>query len=100
VEKERIAMDTRVVTIQLPEKLYAELQSLADAEQADPVEIINRLVSRASLHRAWLRDVNTLREQIRQEGGLQVGSSKEEVVERLRQTRRTIFEAEYAHLYR
>jgi predicted transcriptional regulator len=90
----------KTVTIQLPEKLYAELQSLADAEQADPVEVINRLVRTASLHRAWLRDLHTLREQIHQEGGAQVGSSKEEVVERLRQTRRTLFEAEYAHLYR
>jgi len=40
------------------------------------------------------------REQIRQDGGLQVGTTKDEVVERLRQTRREIFEAEYAHLYR
>jgi hypothetical protein len=31
---------------------------------------------------------------------LPVGSSREEVVERLRQTRREIFEAEYGHLYR
>jgi hypothetical protein len=95
-----LGMNTRVVTIQLPEKLYAELQSLADAEKTDPIEVINRLVRTASLHRAWLRDLDALREQIQQEGGLQVGTSKDEVVERLRQTRRTIFEAEYAHLYR
>jgi hypothetical protein len=93
-------MNTRVVTIQLPEKLYDELQSLADEEQAEMVDVIDRLVTTASLHRAWLRDLKALREQIRQEGGLQVGSSKDDVVERLRQTRRTIFEAEYAHLYR
>ncbi len=93
-------MDARVVTIQLPEKLYAELQSLANAEQIDPVQVIDRLVTTASLHHAWLQDLNTLREQIQREGGLQVGASKDDVVERLRQTRRTIFEAEYAHLYR
>jgi hypothetical protein len=31
---------------------------------------------------------------------LQVGATKDEVVERLRQARCEIFEAEYAHLYR
>ena len=54
----------------------------------------------ASQRRDWLRDLTTLGEQIRQDGGLQVGATREEVVERLRQTRREIFEAEYAHLYR
>jgi hypothetical protein len=43
--------------------------------------------------------LTALREQIRQEGGLSVGLTKEELVERLRQTRTEIFEAEYAHLY-
>jgi len=93
-------MKTEVVSIQLPAHLYAELQSLAAEEQTDPVEIIDRLVTAASQHRAWLRDLTALREQIRQDGGLQVGASRDEVVERLRQTRREIFEAEYAHLYR
>jgi metal-responsive CopG/Arc/MetJ family transcriptional regulator len=93
-------MNTRVITIELPEKLYAELQLLADAEQTDPIEVIDRLVRMASLHRAWLRDLNALREQIYQAGGLQVGASKDEVVDRLRQTRHELFEAEYAHLYR
>jgi len=93
-------MKTEAVSIQLPAHLYAELQSLAAEEQTDPVEIIDRLVTAASQHRAWLRDLTALREQIRQDGGLQVGASRDEVIERLRQTRREIFEAEYAHLYR
>jgi hypothetical protein len=92
-------MDTTVVTIQLPASLYAELQALATDERTDPVEIISRLVKMASQRRAWLRDLTALREQIRQDGGLQVGTTKDQVVERLRQTRREIFEAEYAHLY-
>lgn len=93
-------MDSKVVTIQLPAQLYAKLQSLAAEEQTDPVEVVDRLVTAASRHRAWLRDLAALCEQIRQDGGLQAGTSKDEVVERLRQTRRDIFEAEYAHLYR
>ena len=93
-------MDTEVVTIQLPARLYAELQSLAAEGQTDPVEVMDRLVTAAKQHRAWVRDLTTLREQIRQDGGLRAGASKEEVVERLRHTRRELFEVEYAHLYR
>jgi IS5 family transposase len=93
-------MDTEVVTIQLPARLYAELQALAAEGHTDPVELIDRLVTAARQHRAWLRDLTALQEQVRRDGGLRAGASKEEVVERLRQTRREIFEAEYAHLYR
>ena len=92
-------MDTTVVTIQLPASLHAELQALAADEQTDLVGVISRLVAMARQRRAWLHDLKALREQTRRDGGLQVGTTKEEVVERLRQTRREIFEAEYAHLY-
>jgi hypothetical protein len=87
------------VTLQLPSKLYDELQLLAAEERSDPVEVIGRLVAMASRRRAWLRDLEDLREEIRRDGGLQVGTAQDKVVERLRQTRREIFEAEYAHLY-
>jgi hypothetical protein len=93
-------MDKSPVTIQLPASLYAELQTLAADEQTDLVEVIRRLVAMANQRRAWRRDLTALRDQIREEGGLQIGTTKEEVVERLRHTRREIFEAEYAHLYR
>jgi hypothetical protein len=87
------------VTLQLPSKLYDELQLLTTEERSDPVEVIGRLVAMASRRRAWLRDLEDLREEIRRDGGLQVGTTRDKVVERLRQTRREIFEAEYAHLY-
>jgi hypothetical protein len=93
-------MNTTTVTLQLPASLYAELQALATDEQTDLVEVIACLVAMARQRRAWLRDLRALREQIHQDGGLQVGTTKEQVVERLRQTRREIFETEYAHLYR
>ena len=93
-------MCTKVVTIQLPARLYNELQSLAAEEHTDLVEVIDRLVTAASQYHTWLRDLTALREQVNQNGGLRVGASKEEVVERLRQTRHEIFGAEYAHLYR
>jgi hypothetical protein len=93
-------MATDIVTLQLPIDLYDKLQDLAEAEQTDPIEVISHLIALAHQRQGWLRDLNALRKQIRQDGGLQVGTTKEEVVEQLRQTRREIFEAEYAHLYR
>ena len=92
-------MDAPVVTVRLPASLYAKLETLATEEQTDPIEMIGRLVTVASQRRAWLRDLTALREEIRQAGGLRIGATKDKVVERLRQTRREIFEAEYAHLY-
>jgi len=92
-------MSASTVPLQLPAGLYAELQSLAQEEQTDPVAILSRLITAARLRRAWLGDLAALREQIAQEGGLQVGATKQEVVETLRRTRREIFGAEYAHLY-
>jgi len=93
-------MDKPPVTVQLPASLHDELQALAEDEQTDLIEVIRRLVAMAGQRQGWLRDLAALREQIRQDGGLQVGTTKEEVVARLRQTRREIFEAEYARLYR
>ena len=93
-------MTTEVVTLQLPTSLYDKLQELATEDQSDPVTVITHLVTAAYQHRGWLRDLTTLRKQIQQDGGLSVGSTKEEVVERLRQTRREMFDIEYAHLYR
>jgi hypothetical protein len=92
-------MNAAAVTIRLPAGLYAELQTLAQEEQAEPVAILSQLIKAARQQRTWLSDLNALRRQIEQDGGLQVGATKEEVVEHLRQTRREIFEAEYAHLY-
>ena len=41
-----------------------------------------------------MNDLADLCKQIAQDGGLKIGNTKEEVVERLRQTRREIFEAD------
>jgi 16S rRNA G1207 methylase RsmC len=87
------------ITLQLPSGLYSELQALAQEEQTEPVALLSQLIMTARQRRAWLNDLAALRKQIAQDGGLKIGNTKEEVVERLRQTRREIFEAEYAHLY-
>lgn len=91
---------SEAVTVELPTPLFEKLQELAEAEQTDPVTVVTRLISLAHQRQSWLRDLDRLREDIRQEGGLSLGATREEVIERLRQTRRDLFEAEYAHLYR
>ena len=93
-------MDTSLVNLQIPASLFDTLQSLAAKEQTDPVELIARLTAIAQRRSAWLHDLKELRATIHQEGGLHASMTKDDVVEHLRQTRREIFAAEYAHLYR
>ena len=93
-------MNATTVELQVPASLYTDLQTLAQEEDTELVAILSHLVKAARQRRAWLDDLAELRAQIAQEGDLQVGSLKEEVVDRLRRTRREIFQAEYAHLYR
>jgi hypothetical protein len=62
--------------------------------------MLARWADLARQRRAWLGELAALREQIQQDGGLHVGETTDEIVEQMRKTRREIFEAEYAHLYR
>jgi hypothetical protein len=48
---------------------------------------------------AWQQEFRELQKQVRAAGGIQLGATKEEVIAKLREQRRQIFEAEYAHLY-
>jgi hypothetical protein len=93
-------MNTELVSLQLPASLYEKLQMLAIEEHTDPVGIITDLITDAYQRRGWLQDLSALRQQIQDEGGSQIASTKEQVVAQLRQTRQELFDAEYAHLYR
>lgn len=93
-------MDMDTVTLQLPATLYAKVEELAVDAETSPDDLLASLIETVHQRRTWLRELNELREQIKRDGGLNIGSSREEVVEQLRQTRREIFDAEYAHLYR
>ena len=93
-------MATKKVTLELPVSVYEQLQELAAVEQKDPIEVITELVDVAHQRQSWLRELEELQDLIREQGGLQISTNKEEMLEQLRQTRREIFEAEYAHLYR
>ncbi|HOT93151.1 MAG TPA: hypothetical protein PLN71_16435 [Anaerolineae bacterium] len=93
-------MDTPTITLELPAQVYADLQSLADEAKIDLVEMLRRWIKQTSEQRAWIQAWDDLRRLVQEEGGLHVGTTKEEVVEHMRKTRQEIFEAEYAHLYR
>lgn len=93
-------MDTELVTLQLPANLYEKLQTLATKEHTDLVGVITQLVTDAYQQGGWRQDLAALRQQIQDDGGLQLSNRKDEVVTQLRQTRHEIFETEYAHLYR
>ncbi|MBU0512141.1 MAG: hypothetical protein KKD28_03545 [Chloroflexi bacterium] len=93
-------MSIQMVTLELPAKVYEDLQALAQARQKAPDEVIVQLVRTARQQTAWNDKLAALRQQIAQDGGLNVGATRDEVVDALRRTRHEIFEAEYAHLYR
>lgn len=89
-------------TLELPTTLYTELQALAETEQAEPVEMLARLIERArqpgtrSFQETWLLLCNL----VARNGGLDVPEDPDELIEHLRVTRDELFEREYAHLYR
>ena len=93
-------MDTELVTLQLPARLYEQLQELATQEHTDLVSKLAQLVTNAYQRKTWLQDLTLLRQQIKDEGGLRLGETKERAIAQLHQTRQEIFETEYAHLYR
>ncbi len=93
-------MDTNTVTVELPATLYADLQSLAEDQHLELVDMLSHWTEQARQRRAWIEGWRELGELVRQEGGLQVGTTKEEIVGQMRKTRYEIWEAEYAHLYR
>jgi len=90
----------KTVTLELPASLHADLQALALEEQTDLVEMLAQRVKLTRQRRGWVRGWKELQALVEQEGGLQVGTTREAVVEQMRKTRQEIFEAEYAHLYR
>lgn len=94
-------MDTATtMTLELPAELYNDLQSLATEEQVDLVDMLAHWTTLARQRRSWIQGWKELCTLIQQEGGMQVGATKEQVIEQMRQTRTKIFETDYAHLYR
>lgn len=87
----------------VPESLYLELiKAQRDLAFQNPVDLISQAVQRylAEIeHQTWEQEFRDLQKQVRAAGGFQLGDTKEEVITRLREQRRQLFETEYAHLY-
>jgi len=97
-------MSSREIVWEIPERLYGELM-WAQKELAYPnlIALVSQAVQRylAEIkHETWLREFRQLQQQVRATGGFGLGETKEEVINKLREQRRQIFEEDYAHLYR
>jgi metal-responsive CopG/Arc/MetJ family transcriptional regulator len=94
-------METKRITLTLPTNIYEELLEAKNEEEAHNVaDFVRTAVVEKLARMRWQRNLEDLQREIREAGGLELRGSKEEVIERLRETRREIFETEYAHLYR
>ena len=93
-------METKRVTLTLPINVYEELLGAKEEEAHSVADFVRAAVVEKLAKIRWQRNLEDLRREIREAGGLELRGSKEEVIERLRETRREIFETEYAHLYR
>ncbi len=93
--------ETKRITLELPMDLYQEVVTAKERQETRSIaEFIREAVVEKVTRMRWQHNLAELRSEIQEAGGLKLRGSKEEVIERLRETRRQIFEAEYAHLYR
>ena len=89
-----------MVTIQLPDLLYQELETIAIAKHSDPVTMISSWVKSVQQCSQRLQEWQLLCADVQRAGGYPKDETIDQLVERLRKTREEIFEQEYAHLYR
>jgi len=107
-------MADRTVTLTIPEELYEKSQKLVDVGLYDDFSVAVQAGLRSLLdeyfdgaeeppgldgNSKYAFYLEKLRKTIKEEGCLFQGKSKEEVIEILRQTRRHIYEEEYADYF-
>ncbi len=92
-------MTNKLIDFQIPIDLYEKIQQLATEEKSDPISLIEQLISNTYQRKLWLNDLAMLRQQIKKDGGLELGNTKEEMINNLHNTRQEIFEADYENLY-
>ncbi len=93
-------MGKETITLSLPAGLYAKLEKLAAESGSTPIDEIATLIEDAKSRRVWLRALDDFSKEIQEDDNRENVPDQEELIEQLRKTRREIFEAEYAHLYR
>jgi hypothetical protein len=97
-------MSSREIVWEIPEGLYGELM-WAQKELSYPnlIALVTQAVQRylsEIKHDAWLKEFRQFQQLVRAAGGFGLGETKEEVIDKLREQRREIFEEDYADLYR
>jgi len=98
----------RQIAFEVSEELYRKMQETQVAYAVPSLDefarqAIEEKLERLERQQAYRRELEKLRQGIREAGGLKalgLGETKEEIIESLRRTRQEIFEEEYAHLYR
>lgn len=76
--------------------IYQEIATAKERQETASIAgFIREAVEEKVARMRWRRDLAELQGEIREVGGLKLQGSKEEVIERLRETRRQTFEAEY-----
>lgn len=94
--------DSTYVTIELPTNLYTELETLAQAEQCSPTDIVAYIVAEhVYQRRSWAENWKDFCGMIQQQNGLDVPDpdDEEEFFAHMRKIRQEVYEEEYAHLY-
>jgi hypothetical protein len=79
--------------------LYYAL-ALEDVKQEIVADVLAELTAMRETPRSWREELAALQASVAAHGGLNVGETTEEIVEHMRRTRREVWDAEYAHLYR
>ncbi len=96
-------MASQEIVWQVPEELYRELiQAQQELAYPDLTALVSQAVQRylAEIrYEDWGQEFRQLQQQVRATGGLGLGETKEQVIAKLREQRRQIFESDYAHLY-
>ena len=92
-----ITVETETKSIAETAPLYYALESVKQEIVAD---VLAELTAMRETPRSWREELAALQASIAAHGGLNVGETTEEIVEHMRRTRREVWDAEYAHLYR
>ncbi len=95
-----VSAETKRIALELPWGIYQEVATAKKRQETSSIaEFVRQAVIEKVARVRWQHNLSDLRAEIREAGGLKLQGSKEQVIERLRETRRQVFAAEYAHLY-
>lgn len=92
-------MNTEHVTLELPGKLYEQLQALATTKETDVVSFIGELVTDAEKMKRGIENVKLLAPFLKNDEdleGLPLSDRQKETIRLLRQNRKKMFEQEDA----